>query len=221
MKSTVKNVIIIVLLGLFVWTQFFINPDPDGLEPVIIVTPPIHGSVEETLEEVDTTSVAIADPVTKIVTKIVVDEEYKNKYEKAIKENDSLEAMNLFLKSIEINEYTKVLTDNDTIKITAYAKTRGTLLKYGVDYTIKSDTISYIPETINKRPKLTVLVGGEAIIPAGGPTGNPALKFDIGFQNQKGHIISGGVDTQRNIYIGYKHAISLRNLKLNPFKKNK
>ena len=33
---------------------------------------------------------------------------------------------------------------------------------------------------------------------------NPGIKADIGIQNKKGDIFTGGYDINQNIYIGYK-----------------
>jgi len=207
----ITDIILVVFIIYFAIKLFSSTESPNDIKSDIYI-PEVSGTVEETIQDVTEVEVKIKDPVTKTVTKIIVDEEYKKKYEKAIKENDSLLAMNLFLKSIEINEYSKVLVDNDTIKLVGYAKTRGELLKYSIDYTIKADTISYIPKTIKERPSLTVLAGAEVIVPLQNlTTGNPmAVKADIGFQNKRGHIISIGADTQSNLYVGFKYAISLK-----------
>ena len=220
-KLSIKDILLVVLIGFIIFTQFFGSynyPDP---EPVTIVIPEVSGTVEETVKDILETTVDIYDPVPKTVTKIIVDKKYKEKYERSIKENDSLIAMNLFLHSIQINEYNKVLIDNDTIKLVAYAKTRGILLKYKIDYTIKENTITYDPIVVKDRPKFTLLVGGELIIPTNQLDPNMSFKADIGFQNQKGNIIEVGYDTHQNIYLGYKHAIKLGKINLNPFKKKK
>jgi hypothetical protein len=220
-KLSIKDILLVTVIGFIIFTQFFAPSDDPNPEPVTISIPEVTGTVEETVEDVVETVAEIHDPVTKTATKIIVDQEYKKKYEEAIKENNSLKAMNIFLKSIEINEYNKVLVDNDTIKLVAYAKTRGEILKYSIDYTIKENTINYIPEFITKRPKFTLLAGGGLIVPMDPLNQTMAFKADIGFQNQKGNIIDVGYDTQQNIYVGYKHAIKLGKISLNPFKKKK
>tara|TARA_R110000822_G_scaffold227017_1_gene359628 strand:+ start:2127 stop:2768 length:642 start_codon:yes stop_codon:yes gene_type:complete len=209
--SQIKNILLIALIGFVIFTQFFSSSDPVIPKPVEVVIPEIVGKVEDKINDVEETVVSIPDPITpEIITKIVVDKEYKEKYEKAIKENDSIKAMNLFLKSIEINEYNKVLIDNDTIKIVAYAKTRGILLKYKIDYTIKEKTITYIPEVITERPKFTLLTGVALIVPTTTINQTMVVKLDFGFQNKKGNIIEIGYDTQKNIYLGYKQSIRFR-----------
>lgn len=217
-KITIKDILLIILIGFIFFNRFFSPSDPIKIDPVEIVTPEVSGTVEETIEEAPETEVNIPNKSNpKIIEKIIVDKEYKEKYEKAIKEKDSALSKVLFLESIEINEYKKVLVDNDTIKLVAYAKTRGKLLKYSIDYTIKSDTITYIPEVIKERPKLTILAGLELIVPMQQPllsTTDPlAVKVDLGIQNKKGDIITAGVDTRKNLYLGYKYAISFKRFK--------
>ena len=220
--KNIKDILLIALIGFIIFTQFFSSTDPVIPDPVEVIIPEVSGTVGETIEDVIEAEVPVQDPVTKIVTKIVVDQEYKEKYDKAIKDKDSIAAENIFLKSIEIHEYDKIAIDNDTIKISLYAKTRGELLKYTLGYKIKADTITYIPQVVMQRPKLTVLAGVELVVPLANNIdfNTPvAIKGDNGFQNRKGNIISIGADTQKNVYLGYKHAIKLRNL--NPFKKKK
>jgi len=220
-KLSIKDILLVALIGFIIFTQFFGSSDDPDPKTVTIVIPEVSGTVEETVKDVPKTTVEIYDPIPKTVTKIIVDKEYKEKYERAIKENDSLTAINLFLQSIEINEYNRVLVDNDTLKLVAYAKTRGILLKYKVDYTIKENTITYDPVVVKERPKFTLLAGGGLIVPTNQLDPTMAFKADIGFQNQKGNIIEVGYDTQQNIYVGYKHAIKLGKINLNPFKRKK
>lgn len=205
-----KNYIIlglVIALGIFVWLHFQeIKP-----EPIDITIPGSEGTTGDVeIEEVKTDTVEVIKYLPgKVITKeeIVVDSTYKAAYEQAVKDNDSLKAKNLFLESIQIKEYNEVAIDNDTIKIDLYAKTRGSLLAYKIDYDIKDQSFTYTPEVVHIRPKLTVLAGIEAMIPQGDSRGG--VKFDLGVQGQKGNIWSVGVDTQGNKYIGFKKSWTL------------
>lgn len=204
----IKNYIIIIL-SIVIAVMIYLNTRQEQVQnPITITIPGSSGSSGAI--KVDNNKDSIPDPEVIEVpvyikgdTKIIVDQEYKNKYDKAIKEKDSIESRNLYLESIQIKEYKEVAIDNDTIKVDFYAKTRGSLLVYRVNYDIKEREFTYTPEVMHIRPKMTVLTGLELILP---PTGvnQPDVKFDLYFQTQNGNAWGGGVDTQGNKYIGFK-----------------
>jgi hypothetical protein len=211
--ETIKNYIIIgltIALGIMIYINTRPEPIPDD---VTITIPGSSGSSGDVIVDNDNDSIpdpeVIEVPVyIKGDTEIVVDQEYKDKYEKAIKEKDSIEARNLYLESIQIKEYNEIAIDNDTIKVDLYAKTRGQLLAYRVNYDIKEKKFTYTPEVMHVRPKMTVLTGLELILPPTG-TSQPDVKFDIYFQTQNGNAWGGGIDTQGNKYIGFKKSWTL------------
>ena len=212
-KIQLKDILIVALLGFIVFQQFFATDPPPVPEDVTVVIPEVVGTVEEVIEEVPEVEIEVPHETIPLVKEtIVVDEEYKIKYENAIKEKDSVEAENLFLRSIQIQEYSKTVVDNDDVKIDASAKVRGKLLDYKVDYKLKEKEITYTPEVITQRPKFTMLTGLELVVPTQ-PESKLAVKVDLGFQNQKGNIINVGVDNNKNLYLGYKYAIKLRKRK--------
>lgn len=204
----IKNYIILglsIALGVMIYLNTRPEPIPDD---VTITIPGSTGS--SGVVNIDNDNDSIPDPEVIEVPvyikgdiEIVVDQEYKNKYDQAIKEKDSIAARNLYLESIQIKEYNEVAIDNDTIKVDLYAKTRGSLLAYRVDYDIKEKKFTYTPEVMHVRPKMTVLTGLELVLPPTGPS-DPDIKFDIYFQTQNGNAWGGGIDTQGNKYIGYK-----------------
>lgn len=209
-KIDVKTILIAVLLGFIVFQQFFHSDPPIEPEEVVVVIPEVVGTAEEVIEEVPEVEVEVPSNTLPLIKEtIVVDEEYKLKYENAIKEKDSVAAENLFLRSIQIKEYSKTVVDNDDIKIDASAKVRGALLDYKVDYKLKEKEVTYTPEVIRQRPKFTMITGLGLIVPTQ-PDSKPAVKFDLGFQNQRGNVIELGIDNNRNIYAGYKYAIKFR-----------
>lgn len=211
MKVNVTNILLGVLIVLFAYNFLFGDNEEEIIEDVTIVTEEKTGEVFETLEEVKETEAEVVYIKGNTVIKevIIVDQEYKEKYQKAIADNDSLEAYNLYLKSIKIRNYDKIVVDNDDISIRLKGKVRGELLYFGVDYTIKGDSITYTPEVIKVRPRATLLIGGEIKLPTVIGQDNIAFKINFGLQNKKGHIYSIGIDTNQNIYVGYTIGVTL------------
>jgi len=203
----IKNYTILILL-VFSGVMIYLHTRPEVIpDPIIITIPGSSGT--SGLVQIDTVEVIKEVKVYLPGKKeIVVDNSYKEAYERAIEDNDDLTAKNLFLESIRIKEYNEIAIDNDTIKVDLYAKTRGTLLAYKIDYNIKDKEFTYTPEVMHIRPKMTVLLGLEAVLPPIG-SGTPALKLDLGFQGQGGDIWSGGIDTQGNKYVGFKKSFTI------------
>jgi hypothetical protein len=142
--------------------------------------------------------------------KIVVDSTYKLEYESAIKENDTLKAKNLFLESIALDTYSGTLINNKDIKIEGMFLTRGKLLEYNLEYKIKSDTISYTPEVVYRHPRLSFLYGAGLQVPTNNQNNQPlVLKGFIGIQNKKGNIFTVGVDSQKNLTLGFAKTLKL------------
>lgn len=211
MKVNVTNILLGVLIVLFAYNFLIGNNEEEIIEDVTIVTEEKTGEVSETLEEIKETEAEVVyikgDTVIKEV--VIVDQEYKEKYQKAIADNDSLEAYNLYLKSIKIRTYDKLVVDNNDIAIRLKSKVRGELLSYSAIYTIKSDSITYTPEIIKVRPRATLLVGVEVKLPTVIGQDNIAFKVNLGLQNKKGNIYSIAIDTNQNIYIGYTIGLTL------------
>lgn len=200
----IKNYLILglaIALGIMI----YLNTRPEVIpEPVTITIPGSQGT--SGLVIIDTVKVIKEVPIyIEGEGHVVVDSLYKKEYEQAIKDNNALKAKNLFLESIQIKEYNEIAIDNDTIKIDLYAKTRGSLLAYKIDYDIKNQSFTYTPEVVRVRPKVTLLLGLEAMIAQ-----EPQLKFDAYLQGQEGHAWGVGINTQGDYYIGYKHTISFR-----------
>lgn len=199
-----------IIIGLLIALGIMIYLHTRPVEPVDDVTvtiPPVSG----TSGDVVIKDSIIEVPVYIKDTKIIVDSTYKEKYEKAVKEKDSVTAKLLFLEAIQINEYNEVAVNDDNVKVDLYAKTRGSLLAYRVDYKIKEKTFTYTPEVVYIRPRLTLLTGVDLMLPniPNGEIGSPDFKFDLGFQNKKGNVISVGYDTNNYIHIGYKQSFTL------------
>ena len=102
----------------------------------------------------------------------------------------------------------KILVDNDTIKIKGKARTRGSLLDFDVNYTIKPIDFSYTPEVITKMPKLSARLGVEGGIPTISNT-NFLLKGNLSLENSKGNGLNLGYDTQNRIWVGFSKTFKI------------
>lgn len=207
MKIDAKTVIIIGLLVWIIGMSYF-NSGPNT-KPFFTSSPTIVGTEQkDVIPEVATDTVYITKTIfkDKYIDKkiIVVDSLYKAEYLSALKENDSLRALNLFLSSIELKTFNDTILDDKNVSIKAKIKTRGDLISYKVDYTIKPQKHEYIPEV--KLPRLTILGGVDLSVPSEG-TGYPNLEANLNFMNRKGSMYSVGLDSRNNISIGYKASI--------------
>lgn len=202
MKLNPTNILLGCLVGLLIWQNFFSKSKEEEPTPITITIPEREGSSgERVIERVVTQPVYISQTD----ETIDVDSEWKKRYEQT---QDSLEKTKLYLEAIKIQKYEKTLVDNDTIQIKGYATTRGSLLDYRVDYTIKPSDFTYTPEYITKRPKFSMVLGVDAGVPST-PDTNFLLKGRVGFENSKGNGISLGYDTQQRFYIGLHKNITI------------
>ena len=145
-----SDIIIIVLVIILVFQWFDSNQANNKDDNnITIVLPEEEGSSGEViLEEVKPDTVYVP----KIQKQIVVDKEYKIKYEKAV---DSIEKLNLYLDAITINTYEGILVNDDKIQITGKAQVRGALNSYKIDYTLKEKEFTYESKTVIKQPNLS------------------------------------------------------------------
>lgn len=204
MKFEIRDILMLVLVGLLSWQMFFQKNIEEKPQPITITIP----------ERTGTTGTQIVEKVVPVPTyipqykqPIEVDSKYKELYEKA---QDSIQRMNLYLEAIKINDYEEKLVDNDTIEITGYAKTRGSLLEYKVDYNIKPFEHTYDPEVIIRRPSLSMGLGVEAGIPTFPNNSNFLLKGNLYFENKKGNALSVGYDTDKRIWLGLHKNFKLK-----------
>jgi hypothetical protein len=207
MKVTVEKILIGVLIILLGWSVFS-NVNREEVKPKVITieVPAKSGIVKDTLQIVPRDTVYLPSEVNpEIKEVVVVDSTLKLKYKK---ETDSLKRELLYLKAIEINDYEKILIDNDTIQITGKATTRGELLDFRIDYNIKPSEFSYIPEVISKRPSLSAGINVEAGVPT--ITEAPfILKGGVHFENGKGNGFSLGYDTRNRVWVGFSKTFKI------------
>lgn len=206
MKIDIKSIIIVA--GAFLLYQHFFSVPDETVEDVTVSTEEKVGEVADKVVEVARDTIFIEVPVPgkvqPVKKEIVVDSIYKKEYEKAIKDNDSLRAKNLFLESIALDTYSGTLVDNDDIKIDGLFETRGKLLSYDIDYVIKKDSVTYTPEIVPMYPKLTITGGLEVGVQTNPlRDGAPFVSGKVGFMNKKGNTLSLGYDTEQRVTVGY------------------
>lgn len=204
-EINIRDIILGVIVILLLWNFFGGSKD----SPVVP-----HRTIEVS-EKKGTTDTIVVETIREVKVPvynnagiketIIVDQKYKALYEAT---KDALEKERLYLEAIQINEYKETIVDNDTIKIDAYAKTRGSLIDFKVDWKVLKDTITYKPEVITKMPKLSVVLGAELGIPT--ELGdNFVFKADVGLQNKNGDIFTVGADMNKTLYVGYKKTFKL------------
>ena len=202
MKIDLKAILIIALMGFIVWQNFIVESEIVEPDPIVITVPEKTGRVVDTIEVVEKDTVYLKGDE----RIIEVDAGWKDKYNNAI---DSLEKQKLFYESIKIREYEKTLVDNDTLLIKGFAKTRGSLLSYSVDYKIKSFDFSYVPEVVTKRPDLSMGAAMEVGLPAG-PMSDFRVKGSVYFENSNGGGFSIGADTKETVWLGLRKTFKLK-----------
>lgn len=196
-----RDILLVILIGLVVWQFIDSGKDKTEPQPIQVVIPGSSGSSGvQTIESVKTVPVYIPGQ-----GQIIVDESYKRLYEEA---KDSLERANLYLAAIKINKYDTTVINNDTIRLDFYAKTRGSLLEYKVDYNIKPQVFEYTPETLIKRPRLSLGLGVQAGVPTK-PLHDFSMQGNLSITNQKGHSLIGGYDTDNRVWFGYRKEFNL------------
>ncbi len=196
MKVDSTKILLIVVILLLGYQNFF-KPQPVIKPvPVTITLPETSGTTGTvTFEEVKKDTVYM--PSQKEY--VEVDNGYKELYDKA---KDSLEKQELFYDAIQIRKYDSTIVDNEDITIFGSATTRGSLLDYSVDYTIKEKEHTYTPEIVTQLPRLTGGIGAELAVPTV-VGANFELRVKASLMNRKGHEINFGYDTGNRVSLGY------------------
>jgi hypothetical protein len=110
-------------------------------------------------------------------------------FEKSV---DSIQ-FKMFTNATKIRSYTTKFNDS-VADISIYTETKGELLK--IVPTVKIKQVK-VKETV-----FALYVGLELYNNL--QLSNPGIKVDLGIQNKKGDIFTGGYDMNQNIYIGFK-----------------
>lgn len=194
--NKVKNILILILGGIIVWQYFSARP-LKTVKQEVFSTPEMKGTTKvQIVEKITLDTVQIKGEV------VEVDAQWREKYERALLDNDSITQRNLFLESIKIRNYHETLVHNDTIKIDGYFKVRGSLLEYATNYKIKSIDFLYTPKIIRERPRLSVGFGLEV--------SNSLAKLGMDFTNNKGNRFSVGLDNQKGFWVGVGKSFTLK-----------
>jgi len=101
--------------------------------------------------------------------------------------------LNMYINATKIRSYTTQFNKSDA-DISIYSETKGELLK--IVPTVKIKQVS-VKETV-----FALYAGLEVYNNL--QLSNPGVKVDLGIQNKKGDIFTGGYDTNQNIYVGFK-----------------
>lgn len=206
MKINITNILLALLILIIGWQTFTRGDSNEPPIEKVITIPEVKGSTgKQTVEKV------VIQPIYLPSTnqRVNVDYELKEKYEQALKDKDSVAQRNLYLKAIKINTYDKILVDNDSIQIKGYARTRGSLLDYTVDYTIKPYDYTYTPDIIKKRPSFSMGLGIDSGIPTNINTDFVA-KGSLYFENSKGNGFAVGYDTDKRVWVGLRKTFTIK-----------
>lgn len=195
---TLSDIILIAVLGMFVYNTFFITEEAAEPIPITINIPESTGT--SGTQYVEPKIVVVQVPVGNNQS-IDVDAIWKERYEKATqKMKDSL-----YNEAIRINKYNDTLVNDDRVTITGDATTRGSLLDFKVDYTIKPLDYTYTPEVVTKRAKLTfdIRQGVQGFSLPSLLETRVSLPTQLGFTNQKGWSLGYSYDLLNNTHGGY------------------
>jgi hypothetical protein len=164
-------------------------------DPSVIITEPKIGGFDyyKPKELKGTKYIHITTKGDTIEIENPVNKDLEQKYSNALSENEKLK---LYLQAVQKRTYVDTLEDKN-VKINYTALITGTLDSIKFDYIIKPDTLKI------KQPVFRLL---------GGPslefnylTMKPSIGFNLGFQNKKGNILTGGINSSQQITIGYYH----------------
>lgn len=200
MKFNLHKYLNIIFIGIIFIILMFKDCDGKVKDNGIIVTPPKVGGFDyyKPIELDSPNYIYITDKGDTINFENPLNQELKDKYELAEKENDSLKLKLMYFEAIQTRKYKQVF-DNKDLTATVFANTTGTLDSLKLDYVIKSDTIKI------KQPVFRLL--GGLSFESNINTLKPAVGLNLGIQNKRGNIITGGINTNQDITIGYYHNI--------------
>ena len=198
MKFDTTKILLIILILIMGYSNFFKKSEPIEPTPVTVTIPESYGTTG--LQTLEPKVIVVQTPVSQGSNQQVdVDALWKSAYEQASQEiKDSL-----YNEAIRIRTYNDTIVDNDEIMIKGNARTRGTLLDFKVDYNIKERDFIYVPEVVTQYPKLSLGLGMEIGVPIMMGE-NLALKGNLSLMNRKGYEINFSYDTDQRVWLGYK-----------------
>jgi len=120
--------------------------------------------------------------------------------EQYVKAKDSIERLNLYLKSIKLNSFSSKFEDENLL-LNLNGTVRGEVQEITPSYTIKKREVEIKPKETVFRLLAGAEVGSSIIVP------KLNFKANLMFQNRKGDVISGSYDTDQTVWIGYNKSI--------------
>lgn len=124
-----------------------------------------------------------------------VNKELLQKYEEAVRANDSLQQVKVFKDAIKERKYTERLEDSVQV-ITVKSEVIGTLKSQLIEYKTKEQVI----EVKTKRMRPTVYVGGFSSLPTI-PDASPTFGVQLQIANKK-RVLTFGIDNQKTVQVG-------------------
>jgi len=196
--KNIKEIIIaiaVLFIAYLIYDKF--TAEPEIVEVPVTIEVPVPGKAGEIIRDtvLVPTAVYVPNPVNDTLLK---------KYQEA---KDSITQLELYKDAITTRVYNEKFED-DVLTINVETKVQGRMLDQDIsNYYVKPSTVVLDTTLSLEVPKkINILAGAELGLPLT-PTGiNPDgvnAKFNFGLQNKKGNILSVGIDTQGNGYIGY------------------
>lgn len=196
-----SGLIALLVLTLFGGAMFFIgmrSVETIPSKPTIVTLPALHGTTE-VVQLQPSHAVYINKPGKPNSPKVKVDSVALREYLIA---KDSIAKLNVVIGLATI-ETVKTTHEDNSVKIDVTSEVRGGLISQYVDYTIKPQTVSIIPEEY-KVPNLQMYAGGFMTVPLYDPDRDVALGANLMLVRTKQQdMFSVGVDTDRVVYVGY------------------
>lgn len=195
MNSKIKSLFpYFVIIGLLIWI-FYFSKCEEKIVPSVSNGFKIENPVPEI--RIDTLKVPFEVEGKTIYKDSIVEVEnplniaLMNKYEKAMKENDSLKQLNLYKDAVTLRNYKNVFED-DFQKIIVKTDVSGFLQSVSLDYETKESKIKY--------KKYNLFVGGFVY---GIRDPDAGLNLSV-LNNKNNSIFSAGYGLRKNVYIDYK-----------------
>lgn len=196
----------IAILAVFIFNWFKgCSPDPIKPNTQKIIIPEISGKFDPQKPKhipVKGLEKDQKNPIIKWKDKEVIVENPLNTelVEQYVKAKDSIERLNLYLKSIQLNSFSSKFEDENLL-LNINGIVRGEVQEITPSWTIKK----HEAEVKTKETVFRMLAGAEV----GSSIITPKLNFkaNLMFQNRKGNVISGSYDTNQTVWIGYNKSI--------------
>ena len=196
--KNIKEIIIaiaVLFIAYLVYDKF--TAEPEIVEVPVTIEVPVPGKDGEIIRDtiLVPTAVYVPNPVNDTLLK---------KYQEA---KDSLTQLELYKDAITTRVYNEKFED-DVLTINVETKVQGRMLDQDIsNYYVKPSTVVLDTTlTIEVPKKINFLGGVELGLPlssTGLQPNTPNVKFNLGVQTTNGNLWQAGIDTQRNVYLGY------------------